>query len=110
MVLHFWGSYSFSALTNDLKEVVTIKSVAEFVFDYRQLRGRTLAQGKRDYEVARMLGITPATLSLHYTNGLSFTMKQVYMMCDYLSIPYEEIAFYFRLIKNPKFKEKRRAV
>lgn len=64
-------------------------------FDYSALKGKTIAEGKTDRDVATAAGMTPTTYSLKINNKSFFTQEQMLRICDFLGIPYCETPLYF---------------
>lgn len=64
-------------------------------FDYSKLRGRLVEKGIRQYDLAKYLGISEASLSRKMQNWSPFTQVEIGMICKHLSITDAEIGAFF---------------
>ena len=64
-------------------------------FNHSKLLGRMRECGFTQEQLAKAIGISKATLNAKLNNQFYFTAKEMYDICDVLSIPMDEIADYF---------------
>lgn len=62
---------------------------------FRTLRAELLRQNVSRDELADLLGCSKATLSADFTGRRSFSMQDVYIIMDRLSLPYADISRFF---------------
>lgn len=62
---------------------------------YRKLKGRLFELDINQVMLSKKLGHSPFYISQRMNGKLPFTLDDIYIICDYASIPYEEIHLYF---------------
>lgn len=62
---------------------------------FRKLRTEMFANDVTQAELSEVLGVSQSYMTHRMTGRYAFTMEDVYKICDYLHIPYDEIPTYF---------------
>ena len=70
-----------------------------------KLRGAIIQSGYQHTELAKAIGICPASLSSRINGKKPFTLDEMYQIMDKLKLPYSELHTYFP--KNGKEIEKK---
>lgn len=68
-------------------------------FDYSKLRGKMREKELRQDQVAKMIGISPATYSQKLNNKAYFTQDEISDLVKILSISSNDIGTYFFTLK-----------
>lgn len=63
--------------------------------NYGNLLGRIRAKGMTQCDVARKIGVSPATLNKTLRGHTDFTQKEISKLCHVLAIPDAEVYSYF---------------
>lgn len=63
--------------------------------DYLNLLGRIRARGMTQNDVAKEIGVSPATLNKKLRGHTDFTQTEIRALCQVLMIPDAEISDYF---------------
>lgn len=64
-------------------------------FDYRKLRGKIKEEIGTERDLAKIILITPTTLSNKLKNKFPFDQEEIYKIMDVLNIEKTDIALYF---------------
>ena len=64
-------------------------------FNHSKLLGRIRECGFTQEDLAKAIGMSRATLSAKLNNQSYFSSKAMYLICEVLNIPLEEIGEYF---------------
>lgn len=64
-------------------------------FNYGNLLGKMKQHGIRQEDLAKLIGNTPATLSLKLNNKANFKQSEIIKICETLNIDCEDIGSYF---------------
>ena len=69
--------------------------------DYNKLRGKIKECGLTETALARLLQISPSTLSMKLNNKLDWKLSEIQGICKALNIPGEELHKYFLTDQAP---------
>ena len=64
-------------------------------FDYSKLLGRIKEKGFTQETLAKHIGITPGSVSEKLNNKANFKQREIFLICEALDIPINEIGAYF---------------
>lgn len=62
---------------------------------FTKLRGAIIQSGYQHGELAKAIGLCPASLSSRITAKKPFTLNEMYLLMDKLNLPYSELHTYF---------------
>ena len=62
---------------------------------FTKLRGAIIQSGYQHTELAKAIGLCPASLSARITAKKPFTLDEMYQIMDKLKLPYSELHTYF---------------
>ena len=69
------------------------------VFDFSELKGRIISRYQQYALFAEAMGLSRAQLSERLNSKTKFKPEEIYLACDLLGIPAEEIGKYFFALK-----------